>query len=206
MLFRSTRTSTWSWWRDLLKSWSDLFSVLFRSWQILLIVCTIGILSLVGFLFIRYGWDFEARTSRSTRLSTREREDAKLQDLPFELEQSAFGLLAQAERHRASGDFSKAIIYLFSHALVEMDSAGCIRLERGKTNRVYLRELREREYLKGFTNQLVNAFESAFFGKHVVSQKVFEDIWQQIPAFDAHLKQAVSNPSQIHLVKSGKVA
>ena len=185
-----------TWWSDFLKSWSDFFSVLFRSWQILLIVCAIVILSLVGFLFFRYGWDFQSRTTRTTRLSDEERETAKILDLPFELEQSAFGLLAQAERHRASGDFSKAIIYLFSHALVEMDSAGCIRLERGKTNRVYLRELRDRECLAGFTDQLVSAFEYAFFGKHVLSQDVFEGIWQQIPAFDAYLKQVVSNPSQ----------
>jgi hypothetical protein len=128
-------------------------------------------------------------------LSMREREKAKLQDLPFEIEQTMFGLLAQAERYRAAGDYSKAIIYLFSHALVELDGARCIRLARGKTNRAYLRELNGQDNLRGFSNQLVLAFEYAFFGKHVLSQEAFERIWQQVPAFDATLKQIVSKPS-----------
>ena len=76
-----------------------------------------------------------------------------------------------------------------------MDGARCIRLERGKTNRAYLRELNGQDNLRGFTNQLVLAFEYAFFGKHVLSQEAFERIWQQVPTFDAYLKQIVSKPS-----------
>jgi hypothetical protein len=107
-----------------------------------------------------------------------------------------FGLLAQAEKYRAAGDYSKAITYLFSHALVEMDGARCIRLARGKTNRAYLRELRDQESLRYFTNQLVLAFEYAFFGKHVLSKEAFERIWEQVPAFDANIKQIGPQPSK----------
>ena len=108
---------------------------------------------------------FQARAAKLTDLSIREKEKEKLQDLPFELEQTMFGLLAQAERYRAAGDFSKAIVYLFSHALVEMVGARCIRLERGQTNRAYIRVLNGRDNLRGFTNQISLAFECSFLGK-----------------------------------------
>jgi len=191
----TVQPTSWSWWRTFRLSLGDWFSWIFQSWQIMLLVCLLSLLLVVGFLVLRYGLSFQARAAKMSDLSIREREKAKLQDLPFELEQTMFGLLAQAERFRAAGDFSKAIIYLFSHALVEMDGARCIRLERGKTNRAYLRELNGQDNLRGFTNQLVLAFEYAFFGKHVLSQEAFERIWQQVPTFDASLKQIVSKPS-----------
>ncbi len=191
----TVQPNTWSWWRAFRLSLGDWFSWIFQSWQILLLVCLLSLLVIVGFLVLRYGLSFQVRAAKLSDLSIREREKAKLQDLPFELEQTMFGLLAQAERYRAAGDFSKAIMYLFSHALVELDGARCIRLERGKTNRAYLRELNGQDNLRGFTNQLVLAFEYAFFGKHVLSQEAFERIWQQVPAFDAYLKQIVSKPS-----------
>ena len=191
----TVQPNSWSWWRTFRLSLGDWFSWIFQSWQILLLVCLLSLLVIVGFLVLQYGLSFQVRAAKLSDLSVREREKAKLHDLPFELEQTMFGLLAQAERYRAAGDFSKAIIYLFSHALVEMDGARCIRLERGKTNRAYLRELNGQDNLRGFTNQLVLAFEYAFFGKHVLNQEAFERIWQQLPAFDAYLKQIVSKPS-----------
>ena len=189
-----TAPTWWTAFRDLL---SDFLSWIFYSWQIILIVCLVSLLSVVGFLVLKYGVSFQDQFRKMTAMSVQEieREKAKIQDLPFEVEQSMYGLLAQAERYRAAGDFSKAIIYLYSHALVEMDGARCIRLERGKTNRVYLRELRERDNLQSFTSQLVLAFEYAFFGKHALSQEAFERIWQQLPAFNAHVKQVDSKPS-----------
>ena len=47
----NTKASGSRWWRDFSQSWSDFFSLLFRSWQILLIACSLGILTLIGFLF-----------------------------------------------------------------------------------------------------------------------------------------------------------
>lgn len=200
-----TAPSWWTAFRDLL---GEFFSWITYSWQIILIVCLVSLLSVVGFLVLKYGVSFQEHFKKMSALPDREmeREKAKIQDLPFEVEQSMYGLLAQAERYRAAGDFSKAIIYLFSHALVEMDGARCIRLERGKTNRIYLRELRERDRLQGFTSQLVLAFEYAFFGKHVLSQEAFERIWQQLPAFNAYIKQVGSNPSDNSIANVGGIS
>ena len=192
----SNRTAP-SWWTSFWRAVGNFCSWIFSGWQILFLISLLVFLTIIGFILFRNGFRFQVLTSKSTDKTSLEKEKAKLMDLPFELEPTMFGLLAQAERFRAAGDFSKAVIYLFSHALVEMDGARCIRLERGKTNRVYLRELRDRDQLRGFTSQLVMAFEYAFFGRHVLSQEAFEFIWQQVPAFDAHLKEVTSKPSAV---------
>ena len=183
------------WWGTFGGSLSDFYSWLFGSWLTILVVfaCLLGFT--VVFLVWRYGLNGEefARSRNITDRLEQDRKKAKIQDLPFEIEQTAIGLLGQAENLRNAGDYSKAIVYLFSHVLVELDGAGCIQLSRGKTNRTYLRELRGREKLTGFTNQLVKAFEFAFFGKHRLSQELFEAIWQQLPAFEENLKQSESN-------------
>ncbi|MCY2982084.1 MAG: DUF4129 domain-containing protein [Planctomycetota bacterium] len=185
-----------SWWVSLKNLVAGFFGLLFQSWQILLLVALITLLVIAGIVILRHGLSFQSSGGKMSNVSMLEREKAKLLDLPFEVEQTMFGLLGQAEKYRAAGDYSKAIIYLFSHALVEMDGARCIRLARGKTNRAYLRELRDQESLRGFTNQLVTAFEYAFFGKHVLSQQAFERIWQQVPAFETNVKQISMKPSK----------
>lgn len=189
-----TAASPPGWWSAFFKNIADLFSWLFQGWQVLLLLFLIPLLILIGFAIYYYATTSSSQRGMKSNLSRSEIEKAKILDLPFEVEQSMFGLLAQAERYRAAGDFSKAIVYLFSYALVEMDGARCIRLERGKTNRVYLRELKDRENLLGFTSQIILAFEYSFFGKHVLNQASFERIWQQLPAFEATLKQTAASP------------
>ena len=184
-----TRTNS-AWWDSLWGSLSIVFSWLFEGWLTILGVFLVLLAMVAGFLVWRHnskgGGFFRSREAKD--LLAHELEKAKIQDLPFEIELTAIGLLGQAAKLRAAGDYSKAIVYLFSHVLVEMDGARCIRLTRGKTNRTYLRELRGREMLKSFTNQLVQAFEFAFFGKHQLSQETFEAIWQQLPVFEENLK------------------
>ena len=179
-----------AWWDSLWGSLSIVFSWLFEGWLTILGVFLVLLALVAGFLVWRHGSKgggfFRSREAKD--LLAHELEKAKIQDLPFEIEQTAMGLLEQAAKLRAAGDYSKAIVYLFSHVLVEMDGARFIRLTRGKTNRTYLRELRGREMLKSFTNQLVQAFEFAFFGKHQLSQESFEAIWQQLPVFEENLK------------------
>ena len=179
-----------AWWDSLWGSLSIVFSWLFEGWLTILGVFLVLLALVAGFLVWRHGSKgggfFRSREAKD--LLAHELEKAKIQDLPFEIELTAIGLLGQAAKLRAAGDYSKAIVYLFSHVLVEMDGARCIRLTRGKTNRTYLRELRGREMLKSFTNQLVQAFEFAFFGKHQLSQETFEAIWQQLPVFEENLK------------------
>ncbi len=192
------KSSPPGWWSTFRKNLGDLLSWLFQGWHILLIICFVTLLIVTGFVVFYYVLTPAGQRGRSRSRFLSENEKAKIHDLPFEVETPRLGLYSQAERYRAAGDFSKAIVYLFSYALVEMDGARFIRLERGKTNRVYLGELRGRDSLRGFTSQIILAFEYAFFGKHVLSQEMFERIWQQVPAFEACLKQSDSTQNGIN--------
>ena len=52
---------------------------------------------------------------------------------------------AEAQRRRAAGDLSGAIVCLFAHQLLTLDQLGLIRLAPGKTGRHYVQRLRDRE-------------------------------------------------------------
>ena len=65
----------------------------------------------------------------------------RVEALPFLAERPRGDLLALARRHYFEGNYSEAIIYLFSYELVALDKLALVRLVRGKTNRQYLREL-----------------------------------------------------------------
>ncbi len=65
----------------------------------------------------------------------------QVEALPFLAERPRGDLLGQARRHYEQGNYSEAIIYLFSYQLVELDKVSRIQLAKGKTNRQYLREL-----------------------------------------------------------------
>ncbi len=92
-------------------------------------------------------------------------------------------MLAAARRAYEEGDFSTAIVYLFSHQLIELDRHQCIRLAKGKTNRQYLRELAQRADLRMLLSETMVRFERVFFGDQRLDQAAFEDCWRQLPQF-----------------------
>lgn len=168
---------------------SDLLGFVFRSSYYILAFFAI-VLGIVGLVFLfrgsglrRYG---HGKVSQAER---RESEQKRITDLPFDLEPSLLGLREQADRYRTQGDYSRAIVFLFSHVLMQLDTAGHIRLTRGKTNRVYLRELKGREKELGFTSSLVNWFEPVFFGRKAMDPIAFEKLWNQLPAFESYLER-----------------
>jgi hypothetical protein len=69
---------------------------------------------------------------------------ADVEALPPPVRQHVGELLARAMQLYQEGRYSEAIVYLFSHVLVELDKNLMIRLARGKTKRQYLGELRGR--------------------------------------------------------------
>ena len=58
------------------------------------------------------------------------------------LKKSPADYLDEAQRLYRNGDYAQAIIYLFSHQLLQLDRRHWLRLVKGKTNRQYLREVR----------------------------------------------------------------
>jgi len=191
----------WSWLDWFSTDLRDFFTWIFSGWKIVLILFFLILIFTIAYIIWQYTdiGNWYSPTRRKTTKAALEREAVKIQDLPFEIEQSLLGLLGQAERHRASGDYSRAIAYLYSHVLVTLDEARCIRLAKGKTNRMYLRELKDRETIRVFANQLVTVFEFTFFGKHQIDAPTFESIWTQLATFESELsrieKQSVATKS-----------
>ncbi len=155
-----TPRSTWNW------NWLRAFDLsnLIQVLGLVLLLVAIGILFYVlrnpAVAFIRRRRESEDRTMR---------EIVKVADLPFEVEASEEGFVASAEKHARRGDYNLAVIYLFSFILVELDHHSHLALRRGKTNRMYLRELRSRPEIADGYRTIMLAFECAFFGQHKLS-------------------------------------
>jgi hypothetical protein len=113
----------------------------------------------------------------------------RVEALPFMARRDQSDLLGQARRHYEAGNFAEAIIYLFSYQLVELDRHGIVHLDRGKTNRQYLREARTGG-LHTILDQTMVAFEDVFFGAHQLDRRRFEQCWNQLDEFQSKLRAA----------------
>ena len=114
---------------------------------------------------------------------------AAVESLPFMADRSRGDLLGEARRHYQQGNYSEAIIYLFSYQLVELDRFALIRLAKGKTNRQYLRELGKSPPLRPPLELTMTAFEDVFFGRRALDRAGFEACWSQLPLFEQLVSQ-----------------
>lgn len=113
---------------------------------------------------------------------------AKVIDLPFEVKPTRHDPLGEAEALMTAGRFDEAIVFLFGYVLLALDQASLIQLQRGKTNRMYLRELKGRLKLRSITELAMLAFEDVFFGRYRLSRDRFFEVWDQLPAFHAQIQ------------------
>ena len=113
----------------------------------------------------------------------------RVEALPFKLRKPTSDFLTEARRLYEAGDYSEAIIYFFSYQLVELDRHHLIRLAKGKTNRQYLREVRQRPNLHSILAITIVAFEDAFFGRKTISREQFEACWRRLDEFQAELER-----------------
>lgn len=113
----------------------------------------------------------------------------RISDLPFTVDMKPTDPLGEARRCMENGDFERAIIYLFAYQLLQLDARHFIALQRGKTNRVYLRELRQRPELRSIMENTVLAFEQVFFGRYKLEQARFMYCWNKLDDFHRHLNQ-----------------
>lgn len=184
----------------------ELFAAIFRILWYLVIAALIGLI----FYFLYKTRMLHSWFAQSKRPETRENVEqqlARISDLPFELEKPIAGLRSQADQLRQQGDYSKAIAYLFSYALVELDAGHRIRLEKGKTNGVYLRELRPEPALQRFLAQTTAVFEQSFFGRHIISKESFHHVWDQLPRFEQDLAAATrASQSASPMTSAGTIA
>jgi hypothetical protein len=135
-------------------------------------------------------WAFlknETQQSAGASVVTASRDVDRVEQLPFALKRTSGDFLAEAQRLADSGNYSEAIIYLYSHLLVQLDKHHVIRLTKGKTNRQYVRETRSRPSLAAILEPTMIAFEDVFFGKHEIDRARFEECHSQIGNFQAEL-------------------
>lgn len=190
-----------AWW-DFFASIGEFFSSLvgLTFWTILAVfVVAVGV---YFWLAIDRGWLSVSRRNGGDEREVEEREQAKIVDLPFNIDTPVKGLLGQADAFRLAGDYSRAIVYLFSHVLVILDEADCIRLQRGKTNRIYLRELKEEPSLVELHRYLMQVFEAVFFGRYVVSREQCDRCWSLLPRIEKAIQEAKQHrtaPSEVIL-------
>jgi hypothetical protein len=117
-------------------------------------------------------------------------EIARVEELPVKIRRPVSDLLSEAQRQYDAGNFAEAIVYYYSHQLVQLDRRQLIRLTKGKTNRQYLREVAVRTGLFDLLSQTVQMFEDVFFGRHALSRERFESVWRRQDEFDSLLEQA----------------
>jgi hypothetical protein len=140
-------------------------------------------------LLIRAFLQGEQVQTQGTKVIDTSSDVDRVEDLPFQMKRPTGDFLSEARRLYEAGQYSEAIIYLFSYQLVALDKKHVIHLAKGKTNRQYLRETRSREPLKQVLQRTMISFEDVFFGHHELSRERFEESWRALDDFHRHLEQ-----------------
>lgn len=151
----------------------------------------IVLLGVIAFMIAKTFLKEEASESTSAKKVVQSAASVdRVEALPVKVRGAAANFLDEARRLYEAGDFSEAILYLFSHELVALDTHRAIRLAKGKTNRQYLRELRQRPPLRSVLETTMIAFEDVFFGRKSLSRERFEECWRQLAGFERELEPA----------------
>ena len=169
--------------------WTWSFDLSSPLWQWLGWTAIALLLAGVAYLLLR------AYLGRQWRAGTDEEgptgEADHVESLPVPIPKNRADLLAEARRHYEQGDYARAIVYLFSYQLVQLDRHQIIRLGRGKTNRQYLREVGPASGLRGLVEQTMIAFEEVFFGRRTLDRAAFERCWSQQEEFETLVQAAI---------------
>jgi hypothetical protein len=123
----------------------------------------------------------------------------RVEDLPFEASQWTGDPLAEARKLAQQGRFDEAIIYLYGYQLLALDQSRKIHLHKGKTNRMYIREIESLPDLQDIVELTMVKFEQVFFGKHSLTKQSFLEVWTKLDAFHSLIKSpspsATGSPS-----------
>jgi len=175
--------SLWQWLSDWLGQWiASLQGFLSSGWAVyLLLLLAILFLAVILYLVSRMDWGRRLWVNRAAEL--RRRRPVTKEELPFELEAAHLtvdGLWGEAVRAKQQGDFRRALMFLYSYLLIELDARQLIRLRRGKTNRSYCQELRLVGSVYPTFTATMEAFERTFFGRYDMESRVVEDLFSQV--------------------------
>jgi hypothetical protein len=153
--------------------------ILSRIAQWVVILLALGVLAFVLNMFL-------PRLLRNRRPKKKGKEKARIVlGETLEPDQTAFDLLAEAEALARRGELRAAIRRAYIALLVELGDRKIISLAQYKTNRDYLRAMREIEPLYRNVKQLTDTFERHWYGLAQAN----EDDWA---AFRAAYNQALT--------------
>jgi hypothetical protein len=164
-------------------------SWLARILQIMGITALVALLVLAVILVTRAFLTEEVTETAGSKVVETGRDVDRVEHLPFQLRKPTGDFLSEARRLYEAGEYSEAILYLYSHFLVQLDKQHVIRLAKGKTNRQYLRETRSRPVLYQVLEITMVSFEDVFFGHHKISRQQFEESWNRLSEFEAELSR-----------------
>lgn len=191
--WRGAERPDWNWnwnWNGPNMSWVGELLKWF-AWIVL-----IGLLALLVYALVRTFLNMETPfmgVGAANRGAMDQRtEQQRIENLPIQLSKKKGDFLQIAREQYQAGNFSEAIIYLFSHRLLQLDKAGYIRLTKGKTNRQYLMEISRPTELQKILGQTIVSFEDVFFGQHSLSRERFEGCWNTNDEFQSFITQAMS--------------
>ncbi|RMF96841.1 MAG: DUF4129 domain-containing protein [Planctomycetota bacterium] len=151
----------------------SLFTIL-----VLVAIFAIPVLVVIAYFWLR---DREADTGRPSPAKAPRRRH--LEDLPEHIDTTIDDWEAAIREAVARGDYRRAVVLLFGYELIELDKHDRIRLERGKTNRQYLRELRGMSYLRKFYEDTMMLFEEVYYGNRDADPERFRRYYEQLPQF-----------------------
>lgn len=171
----------WQWFWGLFSGfsydWSGVLQIL--AWLLLALLVVWGVIALVRAVQA-------AELERASAVAEEELERAeieRIEALPVAVDDPVGDFAAEARRRYEAGDTAGAIVYLFSHQLIELDRRGLLRLVKGTTNRQYLRELKRAAPHEPRAAQIVARtmllFEASFFGAHAPTAEQFEACWRE---------------------------
>lgn len=122
------------------------------------------------------------------RTLSKEKASWQIEQLPFDLAPENLDLRGEAQRLLETGDFRQALIYLYGYQLAYLDQHHLIQLERGKTNRQYLSQLRSEPHLRALFEQTMVLFEDVYFGGRDVTRSQVTAGWERLDEFARHLE------------------
>ena len=164
--------------------WNGINSEVFSS----VIVGVLGAVLLVAIILLLYHSlknYVPMHWQRKQKEKKIEIDPARAEDLPFEATQEAYeNPLAAAEAFYRSGDYNSAIVLVYGYMLLVLDQGRYIDLQKGKTNRMYLREVKGNVTLKDILAEAMLGFEDAYFGQIRLPKERFEHIWQKVSQFE----------------------
>lgn len=152
-------------------------------WIVFGVLGTVLLCGLIAIAYYYFSDYVPAFRRKSTAKDAIKVDMTKVEDLPFEVTATNDDPLAYAEALMQAGRYNEAVVYLFGYMLLALDQSRKIHLQKGKTNRVYLRELRNETQLQAIVNKTMLAFEDVFFGRYDIDRARFEMLWAQRDEF-----------------------